>query len=248
MRERASGTTSRTAHPVEAIRPRSQGRSPSVGRRLPPPSEPGLTFPTILCPKPSETSDLARMKKYEFLRDSVSLVVSRSGSATETVAVTGHAERTPHRDVPGTQLCRNDPPAPRRAAHNYATWHSTGRALITGCSGSERGRCPCDAGTPGASQKAGLGTSRRPLEPIWNGYVGVGVDVGVGVGVEVHVGVGVGAAHVGVGVGEGDHVETGVGVGVGGGVGVAGYWSPHPSSSGLNSASNDATHRNIPPM
>ncbi len=46
----------------------------------------------------------------------------------------------PHRDVPGTALCRNDHPALRRASHNADAGHSTGRAPHSGCSGSDRGR------------------------------------------------------------------------------------------------------------
>ena len=34
----------------------------------------------------------------------------------------------PHRDVPGTALCRNDHPALRRASHNADAGHSTGSA------------------------------------------------------------------------------------------------------------------------
>ena len=88
----------------------------------------------------------------------------------------GSGKRTPP-GVPGTQLCRNDHPATRCVSHNYATGHSTGRAFRYGSSGSEggrrsreqRGHRPSrylrtttllvrrwDAGTPSASQKAGV--------------------------------------------------------------------------------------------
>ena len=46
----------------------------------------------------------------------------------------------PHRDVPGTALCRNDHPALRRAWHNADAGHSTGSAPHSGCSGSDGGR------------------------------------------------------------------------------------------------------------
>jgi hypothetical protein len=46
----------------------------------------------------------------------------------------------PHRDVPGTALCRNDHPALRRASHNADAGHSTGSAPHYGCSGSDGGR------------------------------------------------------------------------------------------------------------
>jgi len=96
--------------------------------------------------------------------------------------------------VPGTQLCRHDHPATRRAPHNYATWHSTGSAYRVGCPGSDGGRrsleqrgrelsgsidrprCSSDAGTPKAAQKAGD-----------EGSVSVTVAVAVAVAVTVAV-------------------------------------------------------------
>ena len=42
-------------------------------------------------------------------------------SAAGAGAAPGPAENAPHRDVPGTQLCRNDQPAPQRIPHNCAT-------------------------------------------------------------------------------------------------------------------------------
>ena len=52
----------------------------------------------------------------------------------------GNHEQGAPPGVPGTQLCRYDASANRRAAHNYATWHSTGSALPDTSPGSEGGR------------------------------------------------------------------------------------------------------------
>ena len=50
-------------------------------------------------------------------------------AAWETVReLMAAAVGAPHRDVPGTALCRNDHPAPRRASHNADAGHSTGSA------------------------------------------------------------------------------------------------------------------------
>lgn len=50
------------------------------------------------------------------------------------------ATDAPHRDVPGTPLCRRDSPELRRASHNADAGHSTGSALYCCCSGWDRGR------------------------------------------------------------------------------------------------------------
>jgi hypothetical protein len=61
-------------------------------------------------------------------------------AAWETVLELMCAAGVPHRDVPGTALCRRDSPAPRRASHNADAGHSTGSARHCGCSGSVGGR------------------------------------------------------------------------------------------------------------
>ena len=69
----------------------------------------------------------------------VAETVTATVAETESVTEPGHAEKAPHRDVPGTLLCRNDHPATRRAAHNSAAGHSAGSAIRFGSSGSEGG-------------------------------------------------------------------------------------------------------------
>jgi len=56
--------------------------------------------------------------------ETVTVTVAVTVAAAESVA--GHAVDPLHRDVPGTPLCWNVLPAPRRAAHNGATEQSTG--------------------------------------------------------------------------------------------------------------------------
>ncbi len=95
----------------------------------------------------------------------------RAATAAETTA--DLLDTSPQRDVRGLTLCPCDHPAMHRPPAQCHTGHSTGRPLNTGCSSSvggrrrtgsvvaafpvttERPRCPCDAGTPEAAQKAG---------------------------------------------------------------------------------------------
>jgi len=98
--------------------------------------------------------------------------VAETVTVSVTESVPGHAGNTPHRDVPGTRLCRFDLPAPRHIPHNCATGHSTGRAIRCISSGSDGGRrrtssvvTTFPASSNDHAARATLGRRRRPRRP-----------------------------------------------------------------------------------
>ena len=107
---------------------------------------------------------------------------SASGAAAAAViSVSGQqhwsrcrfAEGAPHRDVPGTPLCRRDVTEACCVAHNGDAGHSTGTTLHSGCSGSEggrrsrkqRGRSRSSVSLSDHAAWATLGRPRRPRRP-----------------------------------------------------------------------------------